>query len=334
MPAVAQISVDFANLNNLRSGVAGSIQVNTKAVGPLTLTQYCLRSLEKANENFGLNDANHLTYDGGFLTAGDKINYKHSDLKIRENLDVDKGIYVDAIYSRRKGKSADNYQVERLDFDRGITLSPRQAELTTNFVELKSTSTSKSTKLQVQQNSIINSITLESSNSVNSINLETSNFNITGIVSTENNASTLWAKSMPETVYSALTAKDFNNPILTNNYNVLNIRDLVSHVVGTKPPIYINGSFTLLNDYDNQTIIIDSGSNITVTLPAGLREGLQVSFVRGGTGNVTLTPGVGATVSTSPESNFRRLAFPNSVATCLLSKNNRYFIFGDLLPAA
>lgn len=331
MPVVAQISVDFANQNNI---VDGRLQTNSKAVGPLALARYCLRSREKSSpsENFGNNDQTYLTYDGGFISAGDKVNYKHSDFQVRGNVDLEKSLYVDNIYSRRKENTDALYQNERASFDRGVTISPRNSEQALNFISINSTASSKTSNIQVQHANIPNSIILTSSSAANKIDITTSNLNITGIVKSENQSTTMWVKSMSSEVATALAKRDYNNPILTDNYNALNVRDLVSHVVGTRPPLYINGSFTLLNDHDDQTIIINSAVDVIVSLPVSLREGLQTSFVRAGTGNVFLRPIAPAVALTSPEANFRKLAFTNSVATVLLASGNRYFLFGDLLP--
>ena len=338
MPAVAQISVDFANQNNI-VGDGLSLQSSVKAISPLTLSRYCLYSREKngIGENFGAFDVQHLNYNGGFITAGDKINYKHSDLQVRGNLDLEKGVYVDSIYSRRKETSDNSYQNGRSSIDRAVKISALDSEASTSFISINSTSATKTTTLKAQQAATNNSIVLNSTSSgTNSITLESNNIDITGIVKSENNTSTVWVKSMPTEVATALRNRDYNNAILTNNYNSVNVRDLVSEIVGTKPPVYWNQStdgstLTLQNKYDNQTIIITGSTTVTVLLPSGLREGLQVSFVRAGSGDVVLTQS-GSTILSSPQNTFRKLAFTNSVATCLLASGDRYFIFGDLLP--
>jgi hypothetical protein len=88
MPAVAQISVDFAVQTNITDG---RTQTNTKAVGPLSLARYCLYNREMSNDSFGYYDnteGGNLSYLGGFITAGDKINCKHSDFQILKNLKI------------------------------------------------------------------------------------------------------------------------------------------------------------------------------------------------------------------------------------------------------
>jgi hypothetical protein len=333
MPAVAQISVDFAQRSNLQKGTE---QTNTKAVGPLLLSQYTLHNREKtgAGESFGYFDKNYLSYDGGFITAGDRVNYKHSDLQIRGDLDLEKSVFVDTIYSRRKETDTNNYQSARAAFNRGITISARESEANTSFISINSSTTSKTISLNSKFANIANNITIFSDNGNNKIDIGSSNINITGIVKSENSSSTMWVKSMEPNVYNAILSRDYQNTLLTDNYNSVNVRDLINYTKRTRPPIYWNKNenITLLNEYDEQTVIINTTTNISIILPSGLFEGLQVSFVRAGNGNVTFVQGTGASILSSPTLDFKRLAFTNSVATCLLASGNRYFLFGDLLP--
>jgi hypothetical protein len=338
MPAVAQISVDFATHDNIIRN-NNQLQSSVKAVSPLALSRYSLYNREIGISNrFGLNDVGNLEYVGGFITAGDRINYKHSDFQIRQNLDVDQGIYVDKIHSRRKENGADNYQLQRSSSDRSVTISALDTESSSSFISIQRSPSSRTTTLKTQFNDTNNSIVLNSDSSgTNKISIDSSNINITGIVKSENDTSTVWVKSMPVIVKTALSNRDYDNAVLTGNYNSVNVRDLVSEIVGTKPPVYKSGNFPLENKYDNQTIIINSSTTVTVTLPAGLRHGLQVSFVRAGGGDVILGEN-GTNVRSSPVNTFRKLAFTNSVATCLLAgaegqpTGNIYYLFGDLLP--
>lgn len=335
MPAVAQISVDFAQRSNLQKGTE---QTNTKAVGPLLLSQYTLHNREKTGvgESFGYFDKEYLTYDGGFITAGDKINYKHSNLQVRGDLDLEKSVFVDTIYSRRKETDSNTYQSARVAFNRGVTISSREAEVTTNFISIYSSSQSKTISLNSKFAGTANNITIYSDGNSNKIDIGSSNINIAGIVKSEDSSSTMWVKSMESDVYNAILKRDYTNTLLTENYNSVNVRDLINYTKKTRPPIYWNDNkdITLINEYDEQTIIINTTTDISVILPTGLFEGLQVSFVGAGNGKVTFVAGTGSNILTSPNSNFRRLAFTNSVATCLLASGNRYFLFGDLLPAS
>jgi len=337
MPAVAQISVDFAVQTNI-TGKDGGLQTNTKAVGPLSLARYCLYNREQ--ENFGFNnEGNNLSYDGGFLTAGDKINCKHTDLQIRQNLDIGSNIFVDNIFSRRKETADDNYTQNRASVDRTLTLGSKELEANTTSIKINSSSSSKLITLKSQLNTTENSISILSNSSSNSITINSDNVNFSdsAILKTQNINTTAWVKSMPVEVSTAILNRDYNNTVLTDNYNAINVRDLISEVTGTKPPVYWSSqtdgtTLNLQNKYDNRTIIINSATIVTVNLPSGLREGLQVSFVRAGIADVVLQAGSSVTVLTSPAQNFRKLAFTNSVATCLLANGNRYFLFGDLLP--
>jgi hypothetical protein len=339
MPAVAQISVDFATHENIIKN-NGQLQSSVKAVSPLALSRYCLYNKEAGLSNgYGLNDPTLLDYTGGFITAGDRINYKDSDFQIRKNLDVEQGIYVDKIHSRRKENGTDNYQNQRSSSDRSVTISALDTESSSSFISIQTSPSSRTTTLKTQFNETNNSIVLNSDSSgTNKISIDSSNIDITGTVRSENSASTVWVNSMPTNVKTALSNRDYDNTVLTGNYNSVNVRDLVSEIVGTKPPVYRgSGNFSLENKYDNQTIIINSPTTVTVTLPAGLRHGLQVSFVRAGGGDVILGEN-GTNVRSSPQNTFRKLAFTNSVATCLLAgaegqpTGNIYYLFGDLLP--
>jgi hypothetical protein len=331
MPVVAQISVDFANQNNI---TIGANQTNTRAVGPLSLARYCLYNRELPEVNFGLNDSTYLSYDGGFITAGDKVNYKHSDLQIRGNLDLENNIYVDNIHSRRKLKDTANnaYENNRAG-DRGITLSPFDTNTDTNNITIFSSSQSKTITLKSQQASTSNSITITSNANDNKININTNNLDISGIVKSENVNTTMWVKDLPEDVKEAIKKRKYDDILLTNNNNAINVKNLISEFIKTKEPFYTNSStIRLINDFDDQTIFVTSPTNVTIILPTGVRPGTQVSFVRNTGAQVTFVA-ENTTIKTSPESNFRRLAFENSVATVLLGTGNNYFLFGDLLPA-
>ena len=98
MPAVAQISINFGTIldvqnENWKPEEGGGLQTQIKSVNPLTLAQYCLYNNEKGpTVTYGLDDPEYLSYEGGFISAGDKVNVKHAgDLTIRQRLFVDTG---------------------------------------------------------------------------------------------------------------------------------------------------------------------------------------------------------------------------------------------------
>jgi hypothetical protein len=59
----------------------------------------------------------------------------------------------------------------------------------------------------------------------------------------------------------------------------------------------VASNWVLANDQHDRTYICTNTSNITITCPAGLRRGLQVSFIRAGVGEVTFINGLGASYS-------------------------------------
>ena len=184
MPAVAQINVNFANRLEFTERIPNSGVTSVKAVSPYTLLQYLMYN----RENVDLGpipspvDA-FLNYTGGFISAGDKVNVKHSDFQIRPNdagqggnLDVEKNIYSDYVFSRRKGDTNDTYQLGRTTIDRSVTIAPFENNTSDNFIKLFSSGSSKIlTILNKDVNSKENSIVVESSSDSREIKLTTNN---------------------------------------------------------------------------------------------------------------------------------------------------------------
>ena len=98
------------------------------------------------------------------------------------------------------------------------------------------------------------------------------------------------------------------------------------------PPISKVSSFTIDNTYHDQTILVDSTDTVYITLPTGLAPGLQFSVIRANTGMVQFAGGAGATVLSTPDNTFNKLAFTNSVASAYYANNNKWYLLGDLLP--
>ena len=101
MPAIAQVSVNFATVLDVQNLTSGSaLQVSFKSISPLTLARYCLIDGEYNDPNnlYNLSNPEHLKYVGGFLTSGNKINVKYGgDLTLRNSLFVNKNIIVGPI---------------------------------------------------------------------------------------------------------------------------------------------------------------------------------------------------------------------------------------------
>jgi hypothetical protein len=99
------------------------------------------------------------------------------------------------------------------------------------------------------------------------------------------------------------------------------------------PPLLETGNVVVNNnDYNDRTVILNNGgTNITITLTPVVLAGLQVSFIRNGTGTVTFVPDTGVTIRTTPTPSFLKIAFQYSAVTAYYGGSNTWFIFGDLL---
>jgi hypothetical protein len=183
MPAVAQISVNFAQLSQIRSD-ANTSPTNVRVVSPRTLTQYLLSNREQpygeGANTAGNSDAAYLNYQGGFISAGNKVNVKHdSDLQLRQNLDVEQSVFADNIYARRKGNTIETYQDNRKDTVRSITLAPFVSDLSTNNISITTTNSTKNIGLFMDfGNQGENSIILENTTSDKKLNVKTGVFRI------------------------------------------------------------------------------------------------------------------------------------------------------------
>jgi hypothetical protein len=99
------------------------------------------------------------------------------------------------------------------------------------------------------------------------------------------------------------------------------------------PPKLETGNIIINNnDYNDLTVLVNNGaSNVTITLTPVVLAGLQVSFIRNGTGTVTFVPDTGVIIRTTPTPAFLKLAFQYSAATAYYGGGNTWFLFGDLL---
>lgn len=180
MPAIAQISVNFTNNEILKNPAAN--QFTNQVVSPFTLTQYLLYNRERSDSDFGItNSGDNLKYTGGFLTAGNKINIKHdSDLQLRQNLDVEQGIYVNNIYASRV--SSTDYRNKKIatDIVRNITISPNPVDSTTNYLKVETLSNSRAITLLSNFGTVgTNSLVLNNTGSAKSITITTGTFTVT-----------------------------------------------------------------------------------------------------------------------------------------------------------
>lgn len=209
MPAVAQINVNFANRQEFTESIpSGAGVTSVKSISPYTLLQYLLYDRESIDEDQRIKspvDIEFYTYKGGVITAGDKINVKHSDFQITTNtdkpslpggnLDVENSIYVDSIYARRKGKG-DSYRGDRGDLNRSVIISPRTDTATNNFFKIESAGTSRNISLFTLNNANLrNRIEIATAAANRNIILETDVLSIsandtfnTGNITVNNNA--------------------------------------------------------------------------------------------------------------------------------------------------
>lgn len=194
MPAVAQINVVFANRQEFTELIPAAGVTSVKSINPYTLLQYLLYDRESETEDTRIKGPvdEFYTYKGGVITAGDKINVKHSDFQITVNtdkptlpggnLDVENSIYVDSIYSRRK-ETGENYKLNRASTNRSVTISPRTDTATNNFFKIESAGTGKNISLFTLNNSspaLRNRIEIATTGASRNIILETDVLSISG----------------------------------------------------------------------------------------------------------------------------------------------------------
>lgn len=91
----AQLTVNWStplqiqNTLDIIGVVPGDFQKDNTFISPLTISKYMLyyRAIGRVG-NFGWDNGNYLSYEGGFITCGDKVNTKYSDFTIKQNLTV------------------------------------------------------------------------------------------------------------------------------------------------------------------------------------------------------------------------------------------------------
>lgn len=181
MPAVAQINVNFANRLEFTTSIPDTGVTTVKSISPYTLLQYLMYNRENEDQMPPPPTDIFLAYEGGYISAGDKINVKHSNFQIRQNLDIEKNIYTEFIYSRRKGDTDTTYQLERSTASRAITIAPFD-NLTNNYINIITAGTLKqisfytsNTSNPVKDNKII----IKSEGTTRSISSETDIYTVT-----------------------------------------------------------------------------------------------------------------------------------------------------------
>jgi hypothetical protein len=121
---------------------------------------------------------------------------------------------------------------------------------------------------------------------------------------------------------------------INNNFRSIDtqICSIVNDYVTPQLAIELNASFTILPEYHDKTIVINSANQVNITLPTTVPPGTQVSFIRALSGDVRFVGDTGVSVRSTPDNSFVSFAFVNSVATAYFWNNNTWFVFGDLIP--
>ena len=81
--------IEIQNTTDIIGVVLGDFQKDNTFLSPLSIAKYFLynRQIGKS-QNFGWENNNYLSYDGGFITCGDKVNTKYSDFTLNKQLTV------------------------------------------------------------------------------------------------------------------------------------------------------------------------------------------------------------------------------------------------------
>jgi hypothetical protein len=141
-----------------------------------------------------------------------------------------------------------------------------------------------------------------------------------GVVSLfSNNVEKLRADGNTVTIYGNLSATGS----LTINGSIKN---------DPNAPITTTANYPVTQDDHDKTILANHAtSTINILLPTGLKAGTQVSVIRVGAGVVQFAQGTGTpTILSTPDNNFKKLAFTNSAASAYWTGTSWYLV-GDLL---
>ncbi len=107
-----------------------------------------------------------------------------------------------------------------------------------------------------------------------------------------------------------------------SNSNMLNVLGAapINATINTQA-----GSYTLTSTDNGKIVILDNGSDITLTVPAGLAAGFNCMIVQKGAGLVTITPA--STVTVTNRSGGTKTGGQNAIVT-IISISSNYFITG------
>jgi hypothetical protein len=117
---------DVQNTSDVIAAAGTDLQKDDITVTPFILARYFLYSRELSDNNFGQDDSEHLSYEGGFLTCEDRVNTKYSDFTINETLTVNLSSFLNKGFDMA---DANNQKTNRI-------LNVRRVP---NIVELTST---------------------------------------------------------------------------------------------------------------------------------------------------------------------------------------------------
>jgi len=97
----------------------------------------------------------------------------------------------------------------------------------------------------------------------------------------------------------------------------------------TETPISTESAGFAITAADKQTtIVVDSSSDVTVTVDDVLEAGQRIDFVRKGTGNVTFSAGSGVTINS--KSGWLKISDRYSAVTVLCEGSGVYYLIGSL----
>jgi hypothetical protein len=99
--------------------------------------------------------------------------------------------------------------------------------------------------------------------------------------------------------------------------------DLLGSAISTK-----TANYSTLGTDANTTILVNSASNLTITIDNNLSAGQRIDFIRKGTGTVTFAAGTGVTLNS--KSGNLKIAAQYGAATVICDASGSYILIGDL----
>ena len=89
-----------------------------------------------------------------------------------------------------------------------------------------------------------------------------------------------------------------------------------------------SANFAIVATDKQSTIVVDSSSDVTVTVDNVLAAGQRIDFIRKGTGNVTFAAGSGVTLNS--KSGWLKISDRYSAATVVCEGSGVYYLIGSL----